>query len=157
MEQEKSYKACKKTVFWFFIVLIVLHIAFEIVLKRVDEYFPENVIVIAQMAWSAITAISVIIFPIYVIVAKYSVCSKNVKLRTGFLLISHQYVPIDSVLSVTTVITPLSSITGFNFVVLNSPGAKSVMSFLDRDNAREISHNINEYIKHRMENRGDAF
>ena len=94
--------------------------------------------------------LSVIVFPIYILVAKYEVSSKDVRLRKGVVILSHQYVPLSSVTSVTTVTTPLSVLTGFNFVVLNSPGAKSIMPFVTRRQAREISSVVNDAIRHRL-------
>ena len=155
MEQEKNYTACKRTVFWFFIFSFGLHTGFKAGLKAVSNFLPQNVLIIADMVWEALIILLIIAFPVYVLVARYTINSQSARLRTGVLLISHQYVPFDSVLSVTTVLTPLSFITGFNFVVPTSPGAKSVMSFLTRRQAREISQVINDAIQKREHERGD--
>ena len=156
MSEVKTYKACKRTAFWFFVVAFGIHTAFKAVLKAISGYLPQNVLIIADMAEAALMIIAVTVLPIYILIAKYEVSGDSVKLRTGIVLILHQYVPTSSVLSVTTVMTPLSILTGFNFVVLNSPGAKTVMPFVIRKQAREISATVNGAIRQRTESRGEA-
>ena len=154
MTEVKSYKACKRTVFWFFVFAFGLEAAFKSALHAVSGFVAQNILIIIDMVWAATLMTAVTVFPIYVLVAKYEVSPDRVKLRKGFFLISDQFVPTSSVMSVTTVMTPLSVITGFNFVVLNSVGAKSIMPFVTRKQAREIAETVNEAIRHRLENSG---
>lgn len=151
MSSPKSYRACKRTVFWFFAACFAFAAVYKGVLRAISGYVAQNVLIIADMALAALLIIAVTVFPIYVLVARFEVSSSEVKLRKGFIIISHQFVPTSSVMSVTTVTTPLSVLTGFNFVVLNCPGARSIMPFVTRKQAREISETINEAIRHRLE------
>lgn len=128
--------------------------AYRGVLRAISGYVAQNILIIADMTFAGILLVAVTVFPIYVLVARYEVSSSEVKLRKGFIVISHQFIPTSSVMSVTTVTTPLSVLTGFNFVVLNCPGAKSILPFVTRKQAREISETINDAIRHRLENGG---
>lgn len=150
----KIYRACKRSVFWFFAFAFGLEAAFKSLLHAISGYVSQNILIIADMTWAALMITAVTVFPVYILVAKYEVSGKEIKLRKGFFILSHQFVPTSSVISVTTVLTPLSVITGFNFVVLNCPGAKSIMPFLTRKQAREISETVNEAIRHRLEGSG---
>ncbi len=154
MSSPKCYRACKRTVFWFFAFAFGLEAGFKSLLHAVSGYVAQNVLIIADMAFAALMLTAVTVFPIYILVAKYEVSKKEVRLRKGFIIISHQYVPTSSVMSVTTVTTPLSLLTGFNFVVLNSPGARSIMPFVTRRQAREISETVNEAIRYRLRSSG---
>ena len=154
MTQVRTYKACKRTVFWFFLFAFGLEAAFKYALHAVSGLVPQNVLIIADMAWAAVMMTAVTVFPIYVLVAKYEVSPGQVKLRKGFFIITDQFVPTASVMSVTTVKTPLSVLTGFNFVVLNSVGARSIMPFVSRKQAKQITDVVNEAIKQRLEKSG---
>lgn len=150
MDSPKCYRACRRTVFWFYLFAFGLEALFKSILRTISGYVAQNILIIADMTFSSLLILSVIVFPIYVVAAKFEVSSKEVKLRKGFILISHQFVPLHSVSSVTTVTTPLSFFTGFNFVVLNSPGSKSIMPFVTRRQAREVSDIVNEAIRRRV-------
>ncbi len=150
MAQAKTYKACKRTVLWFFVFAFALHTAFKSGLKAISGFAPQNVLIIIDMTWASLIIVAVTVFPIYVLVAKYEVTQDNVRLRKGFILFSHQLVPLSSVMSVTTVTTPLSVLTGFNFVVLNSPGSKSIMPFVTTRQAKEVSKMIEDEIQRQV-------
>lgn len=154
MIQVTRYRACKRTVFWFFLYALGLEAAFKYGLRAVSGILPQTALIIADMVWAAMLITAVTVFPIYVLVARYEVSPQQVKLRKGFFIITDQYVPTASVMSVTTVKTPLSVLTGFNFVVLNSVGAKSIMPFVTRKQANQITEVVNEAIKQRLEKSG---
>ncbi len=154
MTEVKRYRACKRTVFWFFVVAFGLEAGFKYALHAISGFVAQNVLIIIDMAWAAIMMTAVTVFPIYILVARYDVSTTKVRLRKGFFIISDQFVPTSSVMSVTTVMTPLSFITGFNFVVLNSAGAKSILPFVTRRQAREISDTVSKAIKQRLDNSG---
>ncbi len=152
MVSPKCCRACRRTVFWFFLFAFGLEAGFKSLLRAISGYVAQNILIIADMVFASLLILAVIVFPIYVLVAKYEITQRDVKLRKGFFIISHQYVP----LSVTTVTTPLSVLTGFNFVVLNCPGSKSIMPFVTRRQAREISDIVNGAIKKRIGGGGDG-
>lgn len=154
MDSPKCCRACRRTVLWFFLFAFGLEAGFKSLLRAISGYVAQNILIIADMTFASLLMLAVIVFPIYVLVAKYEITQRDVKLRKGFFIISHQYVPLSSVTSVTTVTTPLSVLTGFNFVVLNCPGSKSIMPFLTRRQAREISEIVNAAIKSRIESCG---
>ena len=150
MISPKSYRACRRSVFWFFVLAFGLEAGFKSLLHAVSGFVAQNILIIADMVFASLLILSVIVFPMYILIAKYEVSKSDVKLRKGVVILSHQYVPLSSVTSVTTVTTPLSVLTGFNFVVLNCPGAKSILPFVTRRQAREISDTVNEAIRHRL-------
>ncbi len=156
MDSPKCYRACRRAVFWFFAIAFGLEAGFKSILRAISGYVPQNILIIADMAWAALLLLAVTVFPVYVLVAKYEVSSREVRLRKGILILSHQYVPASSVMSVTTVTTPLSVLTGFNFVVLNCPGAKSILPFVTRKQAREIADTVNEAIRKRLASGGEG-
>ena len=145
MDSPKCCRACRRTVLWFFLFAFGLEAGFKSLLRAISGYVAQNILIIADMVFASLLMLAVIVFPI---------TQRDVKLRKGFFIISHQYVPLSSVTSVTTVTTPLSVLTGFNFVVLNCPGSKSIMPFLTRRQAREISEIVNAAIKSRIESCG---
>jgi hypothetical protein len=59
------------------------------------------------------------------------------------------FMPTSAIKSVTTIITPLGSITGLNFVVLNALGARLLIHFMSRRDAMEISAIVNSSIRNR--------
>ncbi len=150
MTAPKSYRACRRAVFWFFVLAFGLEAGFKSILHAISGYVAQNILIITDMTFASLLILAVMVFPVYILVAKYEVSSSEVRLRKGIIILSHQYVPLSSVTSVTTVTTPLSVLTGFNFVVLNCPGSKSILPFVTRKHAREIADTVNEAIKHRL-------
>lgn len=63
--------------------------------------------------------------------------------------VNYILMPTSAIKSVTTIITPLGSITGLNFVVLNALGARLLIPFMSRRDAMEISAIVNSSIRNR--------
>ena len=59
------------------------------------------------------------------------------------------YMLIDSVKSVTVVVTPFGDRTGINFIILNAMGARLVLSFLTKTDCLKIAAHIDRKIKAR--------
>ena len=56
----KIYRACKRSVFWFFAFAFVLEAAFKSLLHAISGYVSQNILIIAVMTWAAlmITAVT---------------------------------------------------------------------------------------------------
>ena len=139
-----------------FIYLLVLVVAVGItVLEQVFDYFLKDVgfyIVIA--VWIIAAAFLLILIPLYYKKTRFMVSEDDIVKYTFLFNFKYQYMTMDSVKSISTIITPLSRITGLNFIIINALGAKIILPFLHKNDCREISLFFNQIIsgRHRHTN-----
>lgn len=131
----------------FYLLLAVLGAAMDFILYRYVTMLPMEIIrVISAAGWLIILLAAVIVIPHYFIHAKIIITKNEIATAGGFITYKNDYMPISSIKSISVVITPLGTVTGFNFVIVNSLGARMVLCFLKKKDVIAISKNVNELI-----------
>lgn len=88
-----------------------------------------------------------IFLPIYAKSSRYTIGPKDIRKQAGMLFFTKQYMKLESIQYVSSVIFPLSQFTGLNFVTINAFGGRVIFMFLSRNDALEIINFLEEYIK----------
>lgn len=144
-----KYKPSKVPLFLIWAVLAVLLYIIKYAVYLIQQFIPFSVDYILLPIWIAAAVFCLLVLPFYFIRAYFTVSSKEVTALTGLIITARHFLPTSSIKSVTTIITPLGSITGLNFVVLNCLGARLLIPFMSRKNAMEISAVVNTAIRRR--------
>jgi uncharacterized membrane protein YdbT with pleckstrin-like domain len=105
-------------------------------------------IIIAILAVAGIFIGSVYL-PVFFKSAGYYINSDKIVKKTGVFIKTNQCMKISSVQYITSVTTPFSMHTGFNFIILNAFGGSLILSFLSKKDMDEISSFIFDKIKSR--------
>lgn len=109
-----------------------------------------------RLMWGIIVILSVALvgagliwLPLYFSKAYYLVSSQEVIRNTGFFIRVRQIMKVSAVQYTTIILTPFSSVTGFNFVILNALGGNLFLLFLSKTDAEEIARTLTESISTR--------
>lgn len=145
----RKYKPSKRPLVLIYILLFLILLVIKYALNLVSRFIPFSDNYIVFPLWIAAAMFAVMVLPFYFHKAYFVVTSKEVTLYGGLIITTKQFMPTSAVKSVTTVITPLSSVTGLNFIVLNSLGARVIIPFLTKKDAIEITAAINCSIRAR--------
>ena len=139
------YKPSKIPLFIFWAILAVILFLIRYAVNLIEKLIPFSVNYILMPLW----IIAALLLPFYFIRSYFTVSSKEVTAFTGLFFTMRHFMPTSAIKSVTTIITPLGSITGLNFVVLNALGARLLIPFMSRRDAMEISAIVNSSIRNR--------
>jgi len=90
--------------------------------------------------------------PMYFTSAGYYINSDKIVKKTGVFIKVNQCMRVESVQYITSVTTPFSKLTGFNFIILNAFGGKLILAFLSKKDMQEIHSFIFSKIKSRRVN-----
>ena len=145
----KTYKMNKAALNFIRIVMIVVTIA---VIYLSFVYLSDYPIVMWLVIglFAVVTVLYGCIFlPIFFKSSRYTIGPKEIKKQAGMLFFSKQYMKLESIQYVSSVIFPLSQFTGLNFVTINAFGGRVIFMFLSRNDALEIINYLEEYIKRR--------
>jgi len=126
-------------------VLLLINFALNLITRFVPfaDYY------VLLPLWVIAALFAVLVLPFYFHKVKFTVSSKEITAVGGLFVTAKHFMLTESVKSVTSIITPLSRLTGLNFIILNTLGAKLIMPFLSRKDAEEISAAINNSIRAR--------
>ena len=134
----------------FYLLLAAVGAAFDYIIYRYITMLPEELLrIIAAAVWAVILLIALVVIPHYFIHSKVVITNNEVASAGGFVTYTNDYMPISSIKSVSVVLTPLGSITGFNFVLINALGARMLLSFYKKSDVMDMSKRINDMIKQR--------
>ncbi len=145
----KTYKMNKAALNFIRIVMIVVTIA---VIYLSFVYLSDYPIVMWLVIglFAVVTVLYGCIFlPIFFKSSRYTIGPKEIKKQVGMLFFTKQYMKLESIQYVSSVIFPLSQFTGLNFVTINAFGGRVIFMFLSRNDALEIINYLEEYIKRR--------
>lgn len=145
----KTYKMNKAALNFIRIVMIVVTIA---VIYLSFVYLSDYPIVMWLVIglFAVVTILYGCIFlPIFFKSSRYTIGPKEIKKQAGMLFFTKQYMKLESIQYVSSVIFPLSQFTGLNFVTINAFGGRVIFMFLSRNDALEIINYLEEYIKRR--------
>ncbi|MCC8191448.1 MAG: hypothetical protein LIO41_00165 [Ruminococcus sp.] len=99
---------------------------------------------------AAVTILYTCVFlPIYFKSSRYTIGPEDIRKQAGMFFFSKQYMKLESIQYVSSIISPLSQFTGLNFVTINAFGGRIVFMFLTRNDALEIINYLEDYIKKR--------
>lgn len=135
-----------------FIYLLVIAVALGItVITEIFDYFLKDVgYYILLSVWIIASAFLFLLIPLYYKKTRFSVSEEDIVKYTFLFSFKYQYMTMDSVKSISTIVTPLSKITGLNFIIINALGAKIILPFLNKNDCREISLFFNHIISGRQ-------
>lgn len=105
--------------------------------------------ILIGLFWSVSFLFGFILLPIYFSRTSYSVSSAAVSKYGGMLFTQRQFMKGSSIQYITTIITPFSRITSFNFIIINALGGKIFLGFLSKSDAMEITSTLNRAIEKR--------
>lgn len=134
-----------------FIYLLVLAISAGITLiTYIFDYILQNIgFYITVSVWCIAAVFLLLLIPLYYKKTRFMVSGDDIVKYTFLFNFKYQYMTMDSVKSISTIITPLSRITGLNFIIINALGAKIILPFLHKNDCREISLFFNQIISGR--------
>lgn len=100
---------------------------------------------------SALTGIFIgsIYLPLYFKSAGYYINADKIVKKTGVFIKTNQCMKVSSIQYITSLTTPFSMHTGFNFIILNAFGGKLILPFLSKRDMEEINSFIFDKIKSR--------
>lgn len=108
------------------------------------------------LMWSVIAAVTAagifagsVYLPLYFKSAGYYINTDKIIKRTGVFIKTNQCMKLSSIQYLTSVTTPFSKHTGFNFMIVNAFGGKLIFSFLSKKDMEAIHSFISEQIKSR--------
>lgn len=134
----------------FYLLLAAVGAALNFILYRYVTMLPTEILQIISVAlWTLILLIAIIVIPHYFIHSKVVITNNEIAAAGGFITYKNDYMPISSIKSVSVVITPFGTLTGFNFVIVNSLGARMLLCFLRKNDVNAIAQRVNELIRSR--------
>ncbi len=149
----KKYLPAKRAMLTFYILLAAAGTALDFIIYRYVSMLPAKLLrIISMVMWGLIIAVAVIVIPHYFIRSKFIITNNEIASAGGFFTYKNNYMPISSIKSVSVIVTPLGSVTGFNFAVINSLGARLLICFLKKSDLMEISQRLNMLISSREKN-----
>lgn len=134
----------------FYLLLAAVGAALNFILYRYVTMLPTEILqIISAALWTLILLIAIIVIPHYFIHSEVVITNNEIAAAGGFITYKNDYMPISSIKSVSVVITPLGTLTGFNFVIVNSLGARMLLCFLRKNDVNAIAQRVNELIRSR--------
>ncbi len=144
------YMPAKRAMLSFYLLLAAGGTVLNLIIYRYVSMLPDELLKVASVAlWTVILLAALIVVPHYFIRSKVVITKNEIASAGGFITYKNDYMPIGSIKSVSVIITPLGSLTGFNFVVINALGARMLLSFYRKNDVTDISKRLNEMIRER--------
>lgn len=145
----KTYKMNKAAINFIRIAMIVITLAAVYFSFAYLSDYPIIMWLVIGL-FAAVTILYGCIFlPIYFKSSRYTIGTNEIRKQAGMLFFTKQYMKLESIQYVSSVIFPLSQFTGLNFVTINAFGGRVIFMFLSRNDALEIIGYLEEYIKKR--------
>lgn len=145
----KKYRPAKRAAAVIYIlmtvVLVVMTAAIIMMIPLLKKY--DIYVMVAYWIFHAFCVC--VLIPLYFKHSSISVSSEEIIQTSGMLTLKSEYMPMESVKSVTTITTPFSRITGLNFMIINALGSKIILYFMRKSDCIEATKYINEIIKSR--------
>lgn len=133
------------------IALILASIAVILLSKRYLSAYPIIMYTVIGIFCAAAFAIGMILLPIIFAKSTYSISDEEIQKVSGMFFISRQFMKTSCIQYITTVTTPLSKLTGLNFIIVNALGGRMILLFLSMNDALEISASLNRTIRSNRE------
>ena len=146
----RNYKASRDAMlnlYLFFGAFATISIVFRTI-EAVRYHINIPRIIISVLSYGVIIGI---LIPKFFKHNHFSVSDKDIVCVKGVLTYKTVYMPMDSVRSVTMIVTPMGDRTGFNFLILNALGSKMILFFISKKDCIDIYSKVNEVISQRGE------
>ncbi len=145
----RTYKMNKSAKNFLRIVMFVIALAVTYLCFVYLSGYPIIMWLVIGLFWGAVIVYGFIFLPIYFKSSRYMIGEREIKKQAGMLFFTKQYIKLESIQYVSSVIFPLSQFTGLNFVTINAFGGRVIFMFLSRNDALEIIDYLEESIKRR--------
>ena len=135
------------------VFVYILFIAAAGALSYLAAYF-ESVLgmaarIIVISLWAVTAVFLIVLFPLYYNHARITVSDREITKYTLFFTYKYQYMSMESVQSVTTIVLPFGGITGVNCIIINALGARMLLPCLNKKDCMEITKFFNDIISDR--------
>ena len=145
----KKYKPSKRAAVFIYLLLTVVLALITGAIFALTPLFGKYDIYVAAVYWLLHAFFSCIMIPIYFRQSSITVSDSEIVHTSGMLTMKSEYMPINSVKSVTTIITPFGGLTGLNFIIINALGSRIILSFMCKKDCLEATKYVNNIISRR--------
>lgn len=145
----RTYKMNKSALNFIRAVMLVVVLAVTYLSFLYLAAYPIIMWLVIGLFWAVAIMYGCVFLPIYFKSSKYMIGSRQIKKQAGMLFFTKQYLKLESIQYVSSVIFPLSQFTGLNFVTINAFGGRVIFMFLSRNDALEIIDCLETYIRER--------
>lgn len=145
----KTYRMNRAALNFIRIAMLVVALAVTYICFLYLSSFPVIMWLVISIFWAVGIMYGCIFLPIYFKSSRYTIGEKEIKKQAGMLFFTKQYIKLESVQYVSSVIFPLSQFTGLNFVTINAFGGRVIFMFLSRNDALEIIDYLDAYVRRR--------
>lgn len=104
-------------------------------------------ITLVALFWVAAVIFAGIMLPVYFRRTVVYVSEAEISVHSGIVFLRREHMKADSMQYFSYVKTPLSNITGFNFITVHALGATVLLPFLSKKDAEEIAALFNAKIE----------
>ena len=145
----KKYRPSKRAAAVIYILLTVVLVVVTAAIFLMMPLLKKYDIYVAVIYWIFHAFCACVLIPLYFKHSSISVSHEEITQTSGMLTLKSEYMPMESVKSVTTIVTPFGGITGLNFIIINALGSKILLSFMRKDDCLEATKYVNDIIKAR--------
>lgn len=128
------------------IMLIIICAAAIILSKMYLSAYPIFMYTVIGIFCFSSFAAGMILLPIVFAKSYYVISPTELHKTAGLFFITQEYMKTSSIQYVTVITTPVSSLTGLNFIIVNALGGRMVFLFLSKKDALEMTALINRMI-----------
>ncbi len=145
----KKYTPARRAAVSVYVLLTILLAVMTLLILFFIPYLGKYDIYFAVVYWIAHAFFSIVLMPRYFKKSSMCVNHDSISLITGLFTTKSEFMPMDSVTSITTFMTPFSGVTGLNFISINALGSRIVFSFMKKEECIEATQYINDIISRR--------
>ncbi|MDO5124974.1 MAG: hypothetical protein Q4D35_01165 [Ruminococcus sp.] len=149
-------KPAKRSIVFIYVSILLIAMLITQLVLTFDSFLKELGNYILIILWAIVGIYLLILFPLFYKKTRFMVSKDDIVKYTFLFTFKYQYMTMDSVRSVSTIITPLSRVTGLNFIIINALGSKMLLPFILKDDCLEITKYFNEIISNRHKTADNA-
>lgn len=149
-------KPAKRSIVFIYVSMLLIAMLITQLVLTFDSFLKELGNYILIILWAVVGIYLLILFPLFYKKTRFMVSKDDIVKYTFLFTFKYQYMTMDSVRSVSTIITPLSRVTGLNFIIINALGSKMLLPFILKDDCLEITKYFNEIISNRHKTADNA-
>lgn len=149
-------KPAKRSIVFIYVSMLLIAMLITQFVLTFDSFLKEVGNYILIILWAVVGIYLLILFPLFYKKTRFMVSKDDIVKYTFLFTFKYQYMTMDSVRSVSTIITPLSRVTGLNFIIINALGSKMVLPFILKNDCLKITKYFNEIISNRHKTADNA-
>lgn len=151
----KKYRPSASGLIFIRLILLLFCVAVILLSRRYLAFFPLLMYIVMGVFCFVALFAALILLPIIFAKSFYTVTDDEIQKLSGMFFVRRQFMKTSSVQYITTVITPFSSLTGLNFIIINALGGQLILWFLSKKDALEISASLNRGIRSGYKSRSE--